>query len=96
MNKLYILIVSIAINSYAISNDAKDGQELFKEATCTSCHIKTNDFNEKTFDFKNHKATNMSDLNGWVSSCASSFNAGWFPEDEAKVLTYLKEEIYKY
>lgn len=69
---------------------ASSGQDLYKEANCQKCHGGDGDF-----DPINEKVKSISDLNGWVSSCATNLNTGWYPEEEKMVSEYLNETHYK-
>jgi len=88
----FIIITVLSINLYALSDDAKEGSEFYKEANCAKCHGGDPEF----FDALNNKAKNMHDLKGWVSACATNLDTGWFPEEQEKVLKYLNETHYKF
>ena len=81
---LFTLLVSTALFG------SSEGETLYTEANCHDCHG-----GDSEFDSMNKKVKNLHDLNGWVSTCATNLNTGWFPEDENKVVEYLNETHYK-
>lgn len=93
-SKLKILaILTFTSSMYAntLSQTATNGKELYLDANCQKCHKQ-----DSSFDAKKNKAKNLSQLKGWVSSCAGFFNIGWFPDEEKRVLSYLNEIYYKF
>jgi len=70
---------------------ANEGRELYLEANCEKCHGI-----DQAYDPKESKAKSLSDLTGWVSSCAGYFNISWFPEEQSQVVEYLNETHYKF
>jgi hypothetical protein len=88
---LFTLLLLISTNSFALSEKALEGKELYIEASCTQCHGDIG-----TFDMKNKKATNKLQLTQWVINCDANLDIGWFPEEQSNVVEYLDETHYKY
>ncbi len=91
MKNIYFIIFILASNVYGLSQNAKDGEEVFVEANCSSCHNKGNQY-----DSRQYNVSNAFELKQWVSSCATFFNVSWFPEEQQVVIDYLNEIRYKY
>ena len=88
----YLLLISLSVSSYSInlSDDAKNGREVYMEANCQRCH----NIDEK-YDGKGSYANEVFRLNRWVSQCMTYFNHSWFPEEKQNVVKYLNEIEYK-
>ena len=92
LNKfLSISILLISTQSFALSEQAEEGKELYSDTNCKQCHGKIG-----SFDMKNKKAKNINDLTKWVKICDANLGTGWFPEEQKSVAHYLNEEHYKY
>ncbi|MDC0933081.1 hypothetical protein OAR97_04465 [Arcobacteraceae bacterium] len=88
------LVVSILLcttNTFALSEQAEEGKELYSSASCTQCHGDIGNF-----DLKNQKAQNIAELTTWVERCDAGLGTGWFPEEQISVVKYLDESYYKY
>jgi len=88
---LPISLLLLSTSSFALSEKAQEGKELYLDANCKQCHG-----NEKNFDVKNHKAKDMDGIHRWVRNCDSALDIGWFPEEQENVAEYLNEAHYKY
>ena len=86
-----ISLLLLSTSSFALSDKAQEGKELYLDANCKQCHG-----NGENFDVKNHKAKEMDSLNRWVRNCDSALDTGWFPEEQENVAQYLNETHYKY
>lgn len=87
--KLFVTPFLIITFLSSIMN-ANEGRDLYMEANCQKCHGVDNNY-----DPKNSKVKSLSDLKGWVSSCAGYFNISWFPDEQQNVTKYLNETHYK-
>jgi len=83
------LISIVFITCITFSLHANEGKNLFMEANCQKCHG-----GNDTFDALNEKVKSISELEAWVSRCATNLNTGWFPEEETQVVEYLNETHY--
>lgn len=90
MKLIFIILLSSFSYSINLSNDAKDGKEIYLEANCQKCHS----LDEK-FDSKKNKVKDYFTLNKWVSSCRTYYNHSWFPQEKNNVVKYLNEIKYK-
>ena len=88
---LSVSILLVTTNSFALSDMAEEGKELYSNANCTQCHGNIN-----SFDFKNHKVKNKHDISQWVKNCDANLETGWFPEEQTNVAEYLNQKHYKY
>lgn len=88
---LSVSILLISTNSFALSEQAEEGKELYSDANCKQCHG-----NIDSFDLKNHKAKNINAIEAWVKRCDANLETGWFPEEQMSVVKYLNEAYYKY
>jgi len=89
MKLLFILLFSIYSYGIELSQNAKDGKELYTEANCQKCH----GIDEK-YDAKKNKVKDYFTLKKWVSSCMTYFGHSWFPNEQKNVLIYLNEIKY--
>jgi len=88
---LSVSILLFSTNTFALSDKAQEGKELYADANCKQCHG-----NIESFDFKNHKAKNIDSITTWVKRCDANLETGWFPEEQMSVVEYLNEAHYKY
>ncbi len=88
--KTILIIPLICANLYSLSTEAMDGEGLYTDNNCQKCHGLGNDF-----DPKNYEVKTLSNLDGWVSSCATHFKISWFPDEQDAVVKYLNEAFYK-
>ena len=82
---IFLLIISLNIL-------AEDGKEIHDES-CIECHIATH--NSDFYTKKDSKMDTMLKLRTQVSMCATTFETGWFPEEQKSVVEYLNSEFYK-
>lgn len=88
---LSISILLISTNTFALSEMAEEGKELYLDVNCKQCHGSAG-----SFDFKNHKAKDIKAIDTWVKRCDANLETGWFPEEQTSVVKYLNEAHYKY
>ncbi len=88
--KTLLIIPLICANLYALSEEAMHGEGLYTDNNCQECHTVGSEF-----DPKNYTVKSLSNLDGWVSSCATNFNISWFPDEQDAVVKYLNETFYK-
>ena len=88
--KKILIIALLYVNVYSLSTEAMDGKNLYTENNCQKCHGVDSEFNPRS-----SKVQTLSNLDGWVSSCATHFNISWFPEEHDSVVKYLNETFYK-
>jgi hypothetical protein len=77
---------------------ASDGEKLYTEAKCQSCHLLGANFDPNSIN-KPGKASKVNDpksLLKWVVSCDNYFSTGWFPEEQREVADYLNRVYYKF
>lgn len=88
--KKILIIALLYANVYSFSTEAMDGKDLYIQNDCQKCHGI-----DSEFDPKKQKVKTLSNLDGWVSSCATYFDISWFPEEQDSVVKYLNETFYK-
>ncbi len=85
-------IVSVAHSA----PDTAKGQQLH-DRQCVECHKgAVGSDPSKIYTRPNHIVKSRSALSQRVTFCATQINAGWFPEDEENVATYLNDKYYKF
>ncbi len=67
------------------------------EKNCTSCHIRMyGKDGSRMYTRDGRMLSNKLELLQRVSSCNSSVNASWFPEEEGSVAAWLNQQYYHF
>ena len=69
--------------------DPKAGKTLH-DKSCVACH------DSKMYTRAERKVKTPAQLAGRVSGCNANTGAGWFPEEELNVSSYLNQQFYKF
>jgi cytochrome c peroxidase len=81
----------------AAHGDAKLGEKSFNDKNCNACHArKFGGSGEEMFTRPDRKVTSLALLAAQVARCNSNLSAGWFPEDEENVVSYLNQKYYHF
>ncbi|MBK7648831.1 MAG: cytochrome c [Betaproteobacteria bacterium] len=76
--------------------DLQAGKAMHDKA-CTGCHIRMyGGDGSKMYSRDGRMLSDKLELLQRVSSCNSSVNAGWFPEDEGNVAAWLNKHYYHF
>ena len=95
MKKMIFGYLFFCVCAFALSEDAKLGDELYLEAKCNRCHGSGLEYISKAKS-EETSATNYKKLAQWVYDCNIFFRTSFFPEDEEAVVTYLNEVYYEF
>lgn len=93
----FVLMLPLAAAAEpALKGDARLGERLHAE-NCTSCHIRMyGGDGSEMYTRLDSKIKSPRDLLQRVATCNAQTNAGWFPEEEEHVATYLNQKYYKF
>ena len=96
MNKLLLpVLICLAMGALPAQaipfakGDPKAGKALH-DKSCVACH------DSKMYTRTQHKVKTSAQLAGRVSGCNANTGAGWFPEEELHVSSYLNQQFYKF
>ena len=90
MLKIYLpILLSFLCFSTQLSADHEEGEELFHDASCMSCH------NDEDFGAKK-KIQGFKKLYKAVDACRFANDAEWFDDESAEVAEYLNDKYYKF
>ncbi len=89
LTKSMLYVALLTAGTY-LNADIAEGEELFNDAQCLSCHD-TNSFNHNE-----KKINSFSKLSKQVKMCEFNTNTGWFDEETMDVVLYLNQSYYHY
>ena len=85
---LLLAVTHVSAMPFA-KGDPKAGKALH-DKSCVACH------DSKMYTRAEHKVKTPAQLAGRVSGCNANTGAGWFPEEELHVSSYLNQQFYKF
>lgn len=92
-----LLLPTLALANPFPKGDAKLGEQLVRKQNCESCHAeKMGGDGSAIYTRKDRIIHTPQALLQRVATCSTQTNAGWFPEDEINVATYLNQKFYHF
>ncbi|MDF1881193.1 cytochrome c [Sulfurimonas sp. MAG313] len=88
MNYFKIFFVFILLST-SLFSDAKEGKELFNQASCLQCH------NHEDFGNKNTELKMFKDIEARVQACQLAESDELFDEEVHDIAKYLNKDFYK-
>jgi mono/diheme cytochrome c family protein len=101
MKILMVLFASAWLASTAhaaafAKGDPKAGKALH-DKSCVSCHVSMfGGDGSEMYTRADRKIKSAEQLAARISGCNANTNAGWFPEDELHVGSWLNQQFYKF
>lgn len=83
------LVLSIS-SAYAAAPDPVNGQRLFEQSRCVSCHT------AESFTSPTRKVKSYAALESQVRRCDANLSTNWFDDQILDVVSYLNKMYYKF
>jgi len=90
MKKNIILVTMLLFVTNLSAIDIKNGEELFKDASCMECH------NREDFQKNKKKVNSFQKLYNSVQACQFQNDVSWFDDETEDVSYYLNKKYYKF